>query len=103
MADLNPLVPARQDAEKFVKRAAHQVEDFAKSYFTAALLKVLGLGAGATAVAVLNFPAAAAAPVAVYVALSSLYMIYTTAVLKRQEADKRTAWLRGPGRLDPGS
>jgi hypothetical protein len=95
MLDLNPLIPARQDAEKIAKRAWYRLVDFAKTYLTAALIKSLGLAVVALAAAALNFPGFAFAIVAVAIAGLSVFAIYSTKLLKAQDREVRWAWIDG--------
>jgi hypothetical protein len=95
MLDLNPLIPARQDAEKVAKRAWYRAVDFAKTYVTVALVKQVAIGAVALVAAALNFPAFAFAIVAIALAVSSVFAIYLTKLLKAQDREVRWAWIDG--------
>ena len=95
MPDLNPLVPARQDAEKIVRRAVYRIVDFGKTYVTVSLVKQILVAVVALVAAALNFPAFAIVLVGVVIVSHCVYAVYTTKLLKDQDREVRWAWIGG--------
>ncbi|HET9153149.1 MAG TPA: hypothetical protein VFN85_03430 [Solirubrobacterales bacterium] len=95
MPDLDPYKLAEQDARRRIIKAWHRLVDFGKTYFSAALLKTLGVTIAAAVAAALNLPVIAFALVVIAFLALSVYAVYATKLLKDQDRELRWAWISG--------
>jgi hypothetical protein len=95
VTDLNPFDDAKQEVQNRVTRVRNRVEDFLKTFTTAALLKTLGGSVLAIVAAALNFPVFAVVAVAVAIVALSVYAIYATKIMKDQDRENRWAYVSG--------
>jgi len=95
MPDLNPFNSAKQDAENALTRAWHKIVDLRKTYVTAVLLYAVGGSSVAVAAAVLSLPLFAYVAVTVMIVALLVHAIYTTKIMKAQDAENRWAYVAG--------